>query len=80
MSDEPRMRLFSPETMKGEYHAAFIFHLPACALRPELEAIIRNTRKDAPDIYMGLATLAYEFKSYGLQLGVRLYFDAKGIE
>jgi hypothetical protein len=80
MSKEPKMKLFSPETMKDEYHAAFHFHLPALALRPELEAMIRATRQAEPDVYMSLATLAYEFKSYGLQLGTRLYFDLKGIE
>lgn len=80
MSDEPKMKLFNPETIKNVYHEKFNFHLPSLALRPELEQMIRDTRQNEPDIYMSLATLAYEFKSYGLQLGCRLYFDLKGIE
>lgn len=72
--------IFTPETMKDEYHEAFNKQLPRLCLRPELEEMIKATRQNDPEIYKSLAALAKEFGDHALQLGVRIYLDTKGIE
>lgn len=73
-------KLFTPETLKDEYHEAFNKCLPKLCLLPEVESLIRKTRQDAPDIYRRLAALAHEYDYMAMREGVLIYIEAKGIE
>jgi hypothetical protein len=79
-SEKAMPKLFTPETMKDEYHAAFEKQIHNWAFRADIIDIVSKTRETNPDVYMNLATLANDYPNYAFVLGVRIYLDAKGVE
>jgi hypothetical protein len=79
MSDEP-VKLFTPETLKDEYHHAFNKALKQGCWLPEVESIIQATRTTDPDVYLRLAALAFDYGYYAMRLGVLIYLEAKGLK
>lgn len=72
--------LFTPDTLKDEYHKAFYRALSRLCLLERVETLIRETRQTAPQTYMNLAALAHDYGDYAMMLGIRIYLDGKGIE
>lgn len=66
-------KLFTPETLKDEYHAAFEKSIKHLYLIKEFEDKIRNTRQTHPRVYMELAVLAHDYGDYAMSLGIRIF-------
>lgn len=73
-------KLFTPNTMKDEYHAAFRKAVKGLCYRGDIETILFSLRESEPDIYMELATLAFDYGDNAMRLGARIYFECRGIE
>ncbi len=73
-------KLLSPDTLKDEYHTAYEKAINSWAYRGDILKILGELRQSEPSIYMDLATLAHDYGRDAMRLGVRVFFDAKGIE
>ncbi len=70
-----RKQLFSPETMNPLYHISLHRKLERNAYTKEAKKHVMDSRKDYPDIYMSLASLAHEETDNAFRLGVRIFLD-----